>query len=146
VLAGMPTEHERSIGGWQAEASAVADAVQATGAAATALADVLDSLSVDPQRMRANLDATRGQILSETLLLMLVPHVGRARAGELVSEAIAESRRSSRALADVVASMPDVAVHLTAHEAAALAAPERYLGVAEAFRQRLIERASAVEE
>jgi 3-carboxy-cis,cis-muconate cycloisomerase len=146
VLAGMVVEHERSTGGWQAETSAVADAVQAAGSATAALADVLESLTVDASRMREHLDATRGQLLAERLLAMLAPRVGRTRAAELVKDAVAESRRSSRSLAEVVESMPDAIVHLTSHDIEVLAAPERYLGVAEAFRRRLLDRASAVEE
>jgi 3-carboxy-cis,cis-muconate cycloisomerase len=146
VLAGMIVEHERSTGGWQAEAPAVADAVQASGSATAALADVLESLTVDASRMREHLDATRGQLLAERLLAMLAPRVGRTRAAELVKDAIAESQRSSRSLAEVVESMPDAIVHLTSHDIEVLAAPERYLGVAEAFRRRLLDRASAAEE
>jgi 3-carboxy-cis,cis-muconate cycloisomerase len=146
VLAGMAVEHERSIGGWQAEASAVADAVQAAGAAAAALADVLESLVVDASRMRRNLDATRGQVLAEQLLVMLAPHLGRARATELVKDAVVESQRSSRSFAEVIESMPEAMAHLTAQDVAVLAAPERHLGAAEAFRTRLIDRAFAAEE
>jgi 3-carboxy-cis,cis-muconate cycloisomerase len=146
VLAGMTTEHERATGGWQAETSAVADAVQAAGSAAAALADVLDGLSVDAARMRRNLDATHGAIMAEQLTVRLAPRVGRARAAELVRDALAESRRSSRPLAVVAETWPDVAAHLTPHDLESLASPEAYLGAAEVFRRRLIEAAVSSEE
>jgi 3-carboxy-cis,cis-muconate cycloisomerase len=146
VLAGMSTEHERSTGGWQAESSAMAGAVQAAGSAAAALADVVEGLSVDPQRMRRNLDETQGAIMAGQMTMMLAPRVGHARAADLVRETLAESRRSSRALAVAAAALPDVAVHLTTEDLETLAAPERCLGAADVFRRRLIAAARSSEE
>src|SRR4051812_861625 len=70
-LSAMIQEHERAAGGWQAEWPIVADVVQATGAAAAAMADALDGLEVFPDRMRANIDATRGTIYAEPVGLRL---------------------------------------------------------------------------
>src|SRR5262249_21352380 len=64
-LSGMAQEHERGVGGGQAEWSTVAAAVTSTGAAAHALAGVMEGLRVDPARMRRGLDNTRGAIFAE---------------------------------------------------------------------------------
>ena len=58
-LTGMMQEHERAAGGWQAEWSTVASVVEATGSAVAAMKAVIEGLSVDPARMRANLTAAR---------------------------------------------------------------------------------------
>ncbi|PWT84160.1 MAG: 3-carboxy-cis,cis-muconate cycloisomerase [Proteobacteria bacterium] len=57
-LAAMPQEQERAAGGWQAEWPVVARVVQATGSALDSLVDVVEGLTVDAGRMRANLDAS----------------------------------------------------------------------------------------
>src|SRR5436190_556444 len=56
-LAGMTQEHERAVGGWQAEWPTLAALIQATGAASEAMADVAEGLTVDSERMRRNLEA-----------------------------------------------------------------------------------------
>jgi 3-carboxy-cis,cis-muconate cycloisomerase len=76
-LAAMVQEHERGVGGWHAEASTVADAVQATGSAVAALADAVEGLRVDPQRMRTNIDATHGAVFAERAMMLLAPGLGR---------------------------------------------------------------------
>jgi 3-carboxy-cis,cis-muconate cycloisomerase len=55
-LTGMVQEHERAVGGWQAEWPTLAALVQATGAASEAMADVAAGLTVDAERMRANME------------------------------------------------------------------------------------------
>ena len=143
VLAGMVLEHERSVGGWHAEAPAVADAVQAAGSALAALADVVSSLRIDAARMRANIDATRGVVMAEHLALLLAPAIGRAKAADLAAQAAAESAASNRPLAVVVAGMAEAAAHLSPGDLERLASPDAYLGSADVFRRRLIDAARA---
>ncbi len=56
-LSGMGQEHERAVGGWQAEWPTLVTLIQATGAASEAMADVAEGLTVDAERMRRNMDA-----------------------------------------------------------------------------------------
>ena len=64
-------EHERAAGAWQAEWDGIAGALAAAGGGASHMAEVLDGLVVHPERMRANLEATRGLIMSERLVFAL---------------------------------------------------------------------------
>jgi 3-carboxy-cis,cis-muconate cycloisomerase len=63
-LSGMVQEHERSVGGWHAEGITIAEVVQSTGSALAAAADVAQNLTVDRDRMRRNLEATRGVVFA----------------------------------------------------------------------------------
>ena len=56
-LAGMDQEHERAVGGWQAEWPTLAALIQAAGAASEAMAVVAEGLTVDAERMRRNMNA-----------------------------------------------------------------------------------------
>lgn len=143
VIGSLSHEHERAVGGWHAEGSAVADAMQASGSATAALADVFEGLSVSPERMRENLDKVGGTIFAEQLSLMLAPVVGRARAADMARRATTEAVNSARPLADVVASMPELAAHLSAENIGRLADPAAYLGSADIFRRRLLAEAAA---
>jgi 3-carboxy-cis,cis-muconate cycloisomerase len=57
ILAGLPQEHERGLGGWQAEAPALATLFELAHGALSALRPVVDDLEVDPVAMRRNLSA-----------------------------------------------------------------------------------------
>ncbi|HTQ54257.1 MAG TPA: 3-carboxy-cis,cis-muconate cycloisomerase [Bryobacteraceae bacterium] len=54
-LAGMVQEHERAVGGWQAEWETLPDVVETTGSALAAAAGVIGGLTVFPERMLENL-------------------------------------------------------------------------------------------
>jgi 3-carboxy-cis,cis-muconate cycloisomerase len=56
LVSGLVQEHERAVGGWHAEWDALSGALAYTGGAAAAAADLLEELTVDVDRMRANID------------------------------------------------------------------------------------------
>jgi 3-carboxy-cis,cis-muconate cycloisomerase len=56
LLAGLPQEHERGLGGWQAEAPVLAELFLLTHGALAALAVVIEGLEVDAPRMRSNIE------------------------------------------------------------------------------------------
>lgn len=89
LLAGMPQEHQRAAGTWQAEWGTLTDLLTLTGSAVAWLADLLEHLEVDTVRMRENLtasgvDADIGTSAVDAQL---------ADAALLVDRALAEVRR-----------------------------------------------------
>jgi 3-carboxy-cis,cis-muconate cycloisomerase len=118
-LNGMLQEHERAIGGWQSEWVTVERMVQSTGVALESMAEVIEGLKVDPQRMRRNIETTYGAVFAEKAVMLLAEKMGRDEARRVVEEALQNT-----------GSPPDVA---------GLQTPESYLGSAEGFRARLLE-------
>lgn len=57
LMAGLPQEHERGLGGWQAEAPVLADLFGLAHGAVAAMLPVIEGLDVDAAAMRANLAA-----------------------------------------------------------------------------------------
>ncbi len=137
-LSAMVQEHERGVGGWQAEWPIVASVVQSTGLAAASMAEVVEGLSVDARRMRANIDGTNGAVFAERAMILLGSSVGRDAAHEVVEEAVRESISQGRSLSQVLAEMPEVTSRLDASVLRSLEIPEQYLGEAETFRQALV--------
>jgi len=85
VLTGaLVQEHERALGGWQAEWSALSEALALTGGAAWHVRTVLEGLEVDAERMRANLSELTS---AEHASFVLAEDVGREQAHHLVAEA-----------------------------------------------------------
>jgi 3-carboxy-cis,cis-muconate cycloisomerase len=138
ALAGLVQEHERSVGAWHAEWPTVVDAVQATGAALSAMRGVAESLSVDAARMRANIDATNGAVFAERVMMRAGTSLGRDRAQSLLRDALARSRSSGQTLRDLLRASPELAQGLTDAELDAIDEPRAYLGAAEALRRRLL--------
>jgi 3-carboxy-cis,cis-muconate cycloisomerase len=118
-LAGMVQEHERAVGGWQAEWATVQSIVQSAGVAVEAMAEVAEGLTVDAVRMRRNIDATQGAVFAEKAMMLLARDVGRDAAHKAVEESVHKT-----------GSPPELP---------GLRVPEDYLGSAEAFRLRLLE-------
>jgi 3-carboxy-cis,cis-muconate cycloisomerase len=136
-LSGMPQEHERGLGGWQAEWPMVASTVQAVGAAAAAMAEVAEGLVINPVSMRRNIDLTRGVIFGERAVT-LSKKIGRDQARGLIEQATRTSIEQSRRLSDVLGEMPEVTGHLDRADLDDLENPEQYLGMAEEFQERLL--------
>jgi 3-carboxy-cis,cis-muconate cycloisomerase len=140
-LSAMVQEHERGVGGWQAEWPIVAAVIQGTGVAAASMAEVAEGLSVDSARMRANLEATNGAIFAERAMMLLGPKLGRDVAHKLLETTSRKSAAEKRRLKDVLAEMPEVTRLLDKTTIAGLESPELYLGNAETFRERLLSSA-----
>jgi 3-carboxy-cis,cis-muconate cycloisomerase len=140
ILAAMPQEHERGLGGWQAEWAALPELVLVTAGGARAIADALEGLEVDPDRMRVNLGVTDGLIASEAVAMALAPHVGRGEAHALVEAAARRAREQGTSLAEALAADPAVSPHMDREQIDRSLLPEEYLGVARQFVRRVIKR------
>ena len=138
-LAGMVQEHERGVGGWQAEWPTVAQVIQSTGAAAAAMAEVAEGLEVDAARMRENIDVTHGTIFAERAAMLLRESLGREAAHKLMEEVTRKSAAQGRPLTEVLREIPEVAKVLDRKTLDGLDRPENYLGVAEELRKRLLD-------
>lgn len=137
-LSGMPQEHERGVGGWHAEATTIAALVQATGAALAAMAHVMETLRVDPDRMRANIAATRGVVFAERALMLLAPALGREAANLIITNVLERTREDGRDFVETLAATPEVTAVLQPADLSSLGSPEAYVGAAEQLRQRLL--------
>jgi 3-carboxy-cis,cis-muconate cycloisomerase len=138
-LAGMVQEHERGIGGLHAEWMTISDVVETAGSALAAMAHGMDHLTVHPERMAANIRATKGLVFSERVMMQIAAATGRDAAHALLSEASRLALERDIPLAVAISLMPDIAELLTPEQIAALDVPEDYLGCAEEFRRALLE-------
>jgi 3-carboxy-cis,cis-muconate cycloisomerase len=136
-LSGMVQEHERGVGGWQAEWPVVAAVVESTGVAAASMAEAAEGLDVREKQMRANIEATRGAVFAERAMILLAAALGRDAAHTLVEKAAKQSAPQGRHLAEALAEIPEVTKILDAQTLRELETPQAYLGVTEELRKRL---------
>ena len=140
LLAAMAQEHERAAGAWHAEWEALGGALAYTGGAVAAVREVLEGLEVNPDRMRANLDATGGLILAEAVSTALGEHVGRGEAHDLVGAAARRATEGGRAFRDELLEDSAIREHLSNKEIDRALDPAAYLGAAGRFVDRALER------
>ncbi|MEX3955096.1 3-carboxy-cis,cis-muconate cycloisomerase [Trinickia sp. EG282A] len=133
MLAGMVQEHERALGGWQAEWETLPDIVRLCAGALAQATEIVDGLEIDTARLATNLDATRGLILAEAIMLALGETMGRLEAHHLVEHASKEAVASRRSLREVLAANVEVTKRLSTERLDALFDPANYSGRAEAF-------------
>ncbi|MEM5312897.1 3-carboxy-cis,cis-muconate cycloisomerase [Paraburkholderia sp. JHI869] len=133
VFAGMVQEHERALGGWQAEWDALPDLARLAGGALAQIEQITAGLEVRPERLAANLDVTHGLILGEAVMLALGDQIGRLDAHHLVEHASKSAVQSGRTLYEVLAAEPAVTQHLGEARLKALLDPANYVGQAHAF-------------
>lgn len=138
LLSAMPQEHERGLGGWQAEWETLPELVRVTAGSARALSAALEGLVVDPARMRQNLAATRGLALSEAVTMALAASLGKSDAHARVEEACRRAVAERRDLVDVLSEDPVVTAVLDRAALERHLTPERYLGAARAFVDRIL--------
>ncbi len=138
LAAAAEQEHQRAAGAWHAEWEPFADVLRVTGSAASWAVDLTGGLVVDPARMRANLDATRGLPLAERVAGLLAPALGRAAAHDLVARASAHAVAVGGTLRESLLGVPDLAgwvdgAGVTSAQIDAALDPAGYLGSAGAF-------------
>jgi len=145
-LSAMLQEHERGVGGWQAEWPIIAAVVQSTGVAIASMAEAAEGASVDAQKMRFNIENTNGAIFAERAMMLLGAKLGRDVAHKMLEVAIRKSVQRGKHLAVVLAETPEVTTHLAPAELKQLETPEQYLGSAEAFRKALASEAESEDD
>jgi 3-carboxy-cis,cis-muconate cycloisomerase len=138
MLAGMVQEHERALGGWQAEWDTLPQIVLLAAGSLRQMREAAEGLQVDPAAMRANLDITRGQLMAEAVTLALGAGIGRLTAHHLVGQACREASAQGRHLREVLAEKPEVTALLNAGQLERLFDPLGYTGQAAHFVERVL--------
>jgi 3-carboxy-cis,cis-muconate cycloisomerase len=139
MLSAMVQEHERALGGWQAEWETLPDIARLCAGALANITEVAAGLDVDIARLSANLAMTRGLVLGESVMLALGASIGRLRAHELVEHASREAVGSGRTLREVLGDNPDVTRVLGNEQLDALFDPANYSGQARQFVDAVLE-------
>jgi len=138
MLSAMSQEHERGLGGWQAEWQTLPEIVRLCAGALHRLADTVANLEVNPKRMQQNLELTSGLIYSEAVAAALAAHIGKAEAHRVIEAASRKTIAENKHLRDVLAVDPDVTRHFTPAELNRLFDPMGYTGAAGLFIDRVV--------
>ncbi len=140
MLDAMVQDFERATGPWHAEWAALPDSFILTAGALHQAKFALGGLIVDADRMRKNLDISKGLIAAEAVMMELARATGRQQAHDIVYGACRSASDTGGSLADALAGLPEVTAHLDAAAIARLTDPTNYLGLA----PQMVDRALAL--
>jgi 3-carboxy-cis,cis-muconate cycloisomerase len=110
LLDAMAAAHERPAGLWHAEWHALPTLFGLASGALREARVLAEGLEVHPDRMRANLDATRGLLFADAAAGRLAASLRREEAHRLVESAADAVRSSGRSLPELLRGMTDVSV------------------------------------
>ncbi len=138
LLDAMVEDHERSTGPWEIEWIVLPEIFCLSAGALAQTLFVLTGLQVDERKMRANLDLTKGLIVSEAVMMGLGPHLGRQYAHDLVYDICRQVVATGRPLVDLLAENAEIKKHLDRPALERLCDPANYLGEAGAMVDRVL--------
>jgi len=133
MLDAMLQDFERATGPWHAEWIALPESFILAAGALRQAKFMLEGLVIDPDRMRANLDLTKGLIVAEAVMMGLAPHFGRQEAHDKVYAACRVALAQNRPLYGVLASDTGITKVLGEDRLRALCDPANYVGAASAM-------------
>jgi 3-carboxy-cis,cis-muconate cycloisomerase len=138
LLDAMVEDHERATGPWEIEWLVLPEIFCLAAGALAQTEFVLKGLQVDEKKMRANLDLTKGLIVSEAVMMGLGPYLGRQYAHDLVYDVCRKVVASGRPLIDLLAENSEIAKNLDRAALEKLCDPANYLGEAGAMVDRVL--------
>ena len=138
LLEAMVEDHERATGPWEIEWIVLPEIFCLAAGALAQTEFVLKGLQVDEKKMRANLDLTKGLIVSEAVMMGLGPYLGRQYAHDLVYEICRQVVATGRPLVERLAENAEIAKHLDRRALEKLCDPANYLGEAGAMVDRVL--------
>jgi 3-carboxy-cis,cis-muconate cycloisomerase len=138
LLDAMVEDHERATGPWEIEWIVLPEIFVLSAAALAHTRFLVSGLQVDAKKMRANLDITKGLIVSEAVMMGLGPHLGRQYAHDLVYDICRQVVATGRPLADLLSENAEIAKHMSRAELAKLCDPANYLGQAGEMVDRVL--------
>lgn len=145
VLVGSAAHaHERDMGAWATEWIALPQALILTGGLLEKLANTLEGLVVDRERMLRNLDLSGGQIMAEAVMMNLAQSIGHERAHEVVAAAARRARTEQLDFSAVLQDDPEVNANLTPERLVQILDPSGYLGLADESAAAVAARAADV--
>jgi 3-carboxy-cis,cis-muconate cycloisomerase len=138
LLGAMVQEHERGLGGWQAEWEVLPELWRLTAGALAQAVAVAEGLEVDAARMAENLARSAGALQSGAVAAALSRRLDRGLAHALVEEAARRARDGRRPLSEVLREDAEVRRYLTEAELQRLLDPRHGAAASAALVDRYL--------
>jgi adenylosuccinate lyase len=139
-------DHERDGRSWKAEWGLIGPTCTMAGAALRLAKIMCANLDVDEAGMMGSLEATRGYVLSEGVMLALAQKIGKQTAHDMVYATAMTAFEADRPLKDAILENEQIMAHLSAKEIEDLLDYRQQLGLCPQFVDRVAELTAANRE
>lgn len=131
-------DHERDGRAWKAEWAVLAETCMAAAKLVALTNTMTANLVVHPDRMLANLEASKGHVLSERVMLTLAEKVGKQTAHTLVYETAMKAHEAGRPLKDAILENPAITAHLSLETIESLFDYRQHVGLCREMVDRVL--------
>ena len=138
MLSAMVQEHERGLGGWQAEWETLPEICMLTAGALSHLIEILNGLEIHEDAMARNLNTTHGLLMAEAMAMVLAKQIGKMPAHQLIERASQRAMESGESFREALLAEKEITSHLSAREIDSLLDPKNYIGSAQAMIDRVL--------
>lgn len=136
-------EHERDGRSWKVEWAAIPTVCVLVGALLRLSLELVTHLEVDANAMQRNLEATKGAVFSEAVMLALAKKVGKQTAHSLVYETAMAAFERGQPLKEALLQEPRVREHLSSQEIEALCDYHAQAGLCREMVDQVLSRTRA---
>ncbi len=141
ALENVPLWHERDLTNSAAERILIPHACVLIDEMVAKTTEIFRTLRVFPDRMKANLEATKGQVMAEAVMMALVAKgLGRQEAHKLVRDAAQDARAKGTHLREALLAEARVSKLLSKSEIETVMDPMAYLGQSTAIIDSTLKR------
>ncbi|QLU77053.1 3-carboxy-cis,cis-muconate cycloisomerase [Klebsiella grimontii] len=140
LYTGQIQQHERALGGWQAEWETLPELMTLVGGALAQSEALVRDMQVFPPKMRADLEITHGLIMAEAVTLALAEFIGEADAHHRIEALCRQALDTSCSLQSVLENDPQVSEHLSADRLTQLLDPTTATGSSALFVRQVVAR------
>ncbi|HDG1701363.1 3-carboxy-cis,cis-muconate cycloisomerase [Kluyvera ascorbata] len=140
LYASQIQQHERALGGWQAEWETLPQLVMLAGGVLENSEYLLSGMQVNAQKMRDNLDITHGLIMAESVTQALAAHIGKADAHHLIEKICHRAIALDCPLRPLLEKDSLVSQHLSSEQLTQLLDPANAVGSADHFVRQVLAR------
>jgi len=140
MLDAMVLDHERATGQWHVEWNSIPNAFIIASASLNSAKFLLEGLEVSPERMKENMDKTKGLIVAESVMMSLAPHIGRQVAHDLVYDCCRKSLKEGIPFLDSLLSIKEISNVFDKQQLKKIIDPTNYLGASPSMAQKLLDK------
>jgi len=131
-------DHERDGRSWKVEWAVLAESCLAAGKSLALLRTLTGNLVIHADKMRVNLEAIGGFVLSEAVMLALAARIGKQSAHTLVYETAMNAHSQGRGLKEAILENQQICAHLSITEIEALFDYRQHTGQCGAMVDRVL--------
>jgi 3-carboxy-cis,cis-muconate cycloisomerase len=138
MLAAMPQEHERGLGGWHAEWETLPEIFLAASGALYHLSAILDGITIDRDKMLENLSAQSGLAMTEPFTVALTKFESRENAKKIAEALARTAAESGQPLRDVILKDPQMQKFFKVADVEHFLNPKNFNGSAQAMIEKVL--------